>query len=113
MEVKSTKDTGRLGTEKEVLGRLKADSKGLQQGSRLYGDDRVKEALRRGSRVAAHIRDGQVRVGEGRIWQARHYVHWKHVVTGEEKTFRAVSNKAGNRVAKLQLIRHIPPARGR
>lgn len=104
MEVKSTRTPSKQGTEKEVLRLLNIDSKGLQQGSRLYGDDRIRTALRRGSPVAANIRSGQARAGDGRIWQVRHYVHWKNVATGEEKTFRAISNKAGNRVSKIQLI---------
>lgn len=76
---------------------------GLQQASRLYGEDRQLKAHHHEKRMASLILSGQARAGEGRIWQARDYVYWENVATGERKIFRVVNNYAGNRVLGLRL----------
>jgi len=105
IEVKSTSDPRSSGTEAEVLARLDIGKRdGLQQGSRLWGEDRLLKAHSHEKRVASHILSGQARAGEGRIWQARDYVYWENVATGQRTIFRVINNHAGNRVLGLKLM---------
>jgi hypothetical protein len=110
MEVKSTRDPRKQNPQpNQILRLLKHDKNGMQQGSRLYGEDRLLRAVRSGSPVARNIRSGQAHTRNGRVWQARDYVHWVNVATGEEKTFRAIPNQAGNEVKDLREIHHKLP----
>lgn len=105
IEVKSTSDPRSLGTEAEVLASLDIGKRdGLQQASRLYGEDRQLKAHRHEKRMATIILSKQARAGEGRIWQARDYVYWENVATGQHKIFRVINNHTGNRVLGLKLM---------
>lgn len=102
MEVKSTGDLTKKGSEAEVLNLLKTDKKGLQQGSRLYGENRLHKATSQGSRVARNIRTDQAR---WTIKQSRDYVYWGNTNTGVRKVFRVISSPDGRTVNALKLIK--------
>lgn len=108
-EAKSTLDLAKHGSKEELLQRLKIGKDGLQQGSRLYAEDRLLRSAKGGNPVAKHIRSGLASTGNDRIWQSRHYVFWRHSVTGEEKLYRAISSPDGAKVADLRLIYHNSP----
>jgi len=103
-EVKSTLDLTKHGSKEELLLRLNTGKDGLQQGSRLYAKDRLLRSAKGGNPVARHIRSGIASAGGNRIWQSRHYVFWRHAVTGEEKLYRSISSPDGSKVADLKLI---------
>jgi len=98
MEVKSTRDPAIVPSERTAKARLKIDQHGLQQGSRLYAQDRLKKAFRHGSPVARFILDRQARAGEGRMWQGRDYVCFVNAETGKYWASRVYSNKVGDRL---------------
>jgi hypothetical protein len=105
VEAKSTRNPNSKGTKKEIMRSLEVDSKGLQQGSHLWNQDRLRTAARRGNRVARNIRSGQAKAGEGRIWQSRDYVYWENTSTGSSKVFRVISSSDGRKVRDLKLVK--------
>ena len=108
-EAKSTRDLSKHGSKEELLRSLNIGKDGLQQGSKLYAEDRLLHSAKGGNPVARHIRSGQASTGDNRIWQSRHYVFWRQSITAEEKLYRAISSSDGTKVADLKLIYHNPP----
>lgn len=101
VEVKATAAPESGATPGKLLSRLKVDAKGLQQGSRAYGHDRLKTAAERGNRSARMILSRIARTDGSRLWQIRNYVAFANTATGDVAVFRSVSNARGDRVAHL------------
>ncbi len=103
VEINSTRINRKI-TEKFVLSRLKVDKNGLQQGSRLYGQDRLEKAFQSGNIWARFVMSRQASMGRGRCWMSADYIYFKNVQTGEKALFRVFSNRAGNRIVRLKRI---------
>lgn len=102
VEVKTTADPSKRGAPSEVMRLLKQDRRGYQQASRAYSNHRVREAAMRDNRLARHIRS---QIAHGKIRQTLNYVHWVNLATGAENTYRAISNRRGDKVQSLHFVR--------
>jgi hypothetical protein len=105
-EVKSSNNyrAGRSGNA--VLSLLKTGRKdSLQQGSKLYGEDRLNRALKYNCKTASYIRSKQVMAGVGRCWQARDYICFVNTATNSVTFWRPVQNKQRNRVIRLEQVK--------
>lgn len=103
-EVKSSNNPNAGKTAASVLALLKVDKGWLQQGSRLYGEDRLNKALSMNCKTAAYIRSKQVMSGRGRCWQARDYVCFVNTATGQITFWKPVQNKMHNKVVRLEKM---------